>query len=56
MKVQKVCKTCGSDNVVIDAWASWDVDSQEWVLENVFDQDFCNDCDGETTIIDKDLK
>ena len=46
-----VCKACGSDQVSRDAWASWDVHSQKWELESVFDQAFCSECDGETTIV-----
>lgn len=48
--MKKVCKHCGSENVVKDAWASWD--GEQWVLEDFFDDEFCKDCDGETTIID----
>lgn len=50
--VRKVCKHCGSDNVVKDAWARWDELNQRWVLDDFFDTDFCKDCDGETTIIE----
>ena len=52
--MKKVCNVCGSDNVVKDAWASWDIETQRYVLEDFFDNEFCKDCDGETTIIDVD--
>ena len=52
--MKKVCKHCGSENVVKDAWAEWDEDKQEWVLQQVFDYDYCTDCEGDTTIIDKE--
>lgn len=40
-----VCRSCGSENVVCDAWASWDRVSQEWELEDTFDDTFCKDCE-----------
>ena len=48
-KVSYVCTECGSDDVRIDAFAMWDVDKQAWVLSHMFDQAFCEQCDGETT-------
>ncbi len=50
MKRQMTCAHCGGDNVERDAWASWDIDKQEWVLENVFDYAYCQDCESETSI------
>jgi len=47
-KVDYVCTSCG-EPVLKDAWASWDTEKQEWVLETVFDQAFCSTCDGETS-------
>jgi hypothetical protein len=55
-KVRKVCKHCGSENVVSDAYVSWNVETQEWdTVESVFDMEFCYDCEGETTVIDKEI-
>lgn len=51
----RVCSECGSENVLKDAWASFDSESQKWVLDQVFDQGFCKDCDGECTINEKEL-
>lgn len=53
-KTKKVCKYCGSEEVVKDAWAAWDNVLQVWVLDDFFDYEFCKVCDGETTIIDKE--
>ena len=53
--VQVCCKTCGGQNVKRDAWASWDPDIQEWVLEQVFDAGHCDDCDGETSLTEEPL-
>ena len=49
-KVKMVCTTCGSDDVVRDAWAAWDKDTQAWELHSIYDNAFCNTCSGETTI------
>ena len=49
-KLKMVCSTCGSDQVLRDAWAEWDVASQDWVLQNVFDAAYCEKCEGETSI------
>jgi hypothetical protein len=54
MKINKVCKTCGSDKVLFDAYAEWNYQEQKFELHSEFDQAFCLDCDGETTIIDKE--
>lgn len=53
--VQICCKTCGGQNVKRDAWASWDPDIQEWVLEQVFDAGHCDDCGGETSLTTEPL-
>lgn len=53
--VEQVCKACGSDDVKLDAWAVWDIDKQDWVLGYTFDDSFCESCEGETTIIDRQL-
>ena len=52
MKV--VCKSCGSSNVMRDAWAVWDEENQCWELGSIFDDAFCGDCDGETQLIELD--
>ena len=49
-RIKMVCERCGSDNVRVDAWACWDVEKQDWVLEETFPDEFCGECDGETTI------
>lgn len=42
--VNMVCDTCGSEDVFVDAWASWNTEAQRWELENTFDAGYCNDC------------
>ncbi len=51
MAVRKVCKCCGSEDVVLDAWLSWNKDDQEWVLDAIHDDGFCHACDAAGDII-----
>ena len=44
-KHRKICGNCKSEEVRVDAWASWDVDAQEWVLHGVFDASYCDECE-----------
>jgi len=48
-KEKIVCKECGSEEVRRDAFASWDVDKQEWVLHAIYDHFVCDsdECNGE---------
>ncbi|MCP1468969.1 hypothetical protein J3E64_000640 [Sphingobium sp. OAS761] len=43
-----ICHVCGSDHVVRDAWATWDVQAQLWVLDTLFDHAHCHQCLGAT--------
>ena len=55
-KIKKVCSTCGSEDVLADAYAEWDVAAQDWVVQDVMDKGhFCNKCDGECSIDDEEL-
>ena len=44
-KVRLVCSRCKSDEVVKDAFASWDVEQQTWVLYSYYDATYCNACE-----------
>jgi len=61
-KVNLVCQNCGSDNIVADAYARWDIQTQNWNLSFVFDNKICEDCGyekdycGEVPIEKKDEK
>ena len=44
------CAYCGSDNVVRDAWAEWDIENQEWELQDVYDDAYCFECDDSTSL------
>jgi hypothetical protein len=54
-KIKIVCSHCGGENVMRDAYAEWDVASQDWVLQNVFDQGYCDDCGGEASLDEVEL-
>jgi hypothetical protein len=45
-----ICKHCGSTEVKRDAYASWDIESQSWVLHDTYDYTHCSACDGQTSI------
>lgn len=43
-----VCPQCGGENVIADARVMWDKENQCWKISSVpYDEDFCEDCDGE---------
>lgn len=48
--VRMVCGHCGGDNVTRDAVAEWT--GREWILRAVLDNSDCDDCCGETRIIE----
>lgn len=54
MPIKIVCATCGSEAVRRDAFAEWDYGAQSWVLSNLFDQGYCDDCGGEATLDEVD--
>lgn len=56
-RVKMVCSTCKSDEVLCDAYAEWDVDTQKWELQNTFDKGaFCAKCDGETRLEEVEIE
>jgi hypothetical protein len=40
----------------VDAYAEWDVDTQSWELASIYNATWCVDCDGETNIIEQEIK
>ena len=49
--IKMICATCGGDDVRADAYAAWNVDTQEWELITTFDKgSVCEDCGGECRI------
>ena len=57
-KIKKVCSLCGSEDVLIDAYAQWDVEKQDFVLNCTFELSFCfcNACERDCEIIDVEVK
>ncbi len=56
-RIKMVCKECGSDDVLCDAYAVWDVDTQQWEVANTFDKGaYCNECDGETRLEQEEVE
>jgi uncharacterized protein DUF3768 len=45
-----ICKLCGSDRILCDAWAAWSHEAQTWELSSIFDQAFCQTCEAEAKI------
>lgn len=39
------CKYCGGENVKVDAWVVWDEEKQDYIIDTIFDDEFCPDCD-----------
>ena len=54
-KITIRCSNCGGENVMRDAWATWDDIAQAWVLGNVFDAAFCDDCETDATIVERPI-
>ena len=45
------CRTCGSTNVVVDAWAVWNPEAGFYELEQTFDHAHCHACGEETKLV-----
>jgi ribosomal protein L37AE/L43A len=54
MKIE--CPHCGGENVMRDAWVVWSVPDQRWEIKDIFDQYFCEDCQGETLPVDVEIQ
>ena len=47
-KHKLICRDCGSEHVLVDAYATWDIESQAFVVAATFDSGArCEDCGGE---------
>ena len=56
-KIAMYCSTCGSKDVLVDAYASWNEDKQEWEVYSTFDKgSYCNKCEGECRIVEVEIK
>lgn len=50
-KTVAVCKSCGSMDVTSDAVARWNYVRQRWELSSLLQNEDCENCGGETTIV-----
>lgn len=54
MKIKKACSQCGSEDVLFDAYARWDYEKQEFVLDDPTficnSNTLCESCNGECGI------
>lgn len=46
-KITPTCKACGHTSILRDAFAEWNNETQEWVLQNTFDHCICDNCGDE---------
>lgn len=44
------CNTCGSDQILLDAYSYWDYEKQSWELLSTYAYFLCHECEGETSI------
>jgi hypothetical protein len=51
MTTHKICSLCGSENVVLDAYAEWNSEQGAWVLRSVYEESHCEACDSSTDIL-----
>lgn len=47
-RVKPVCADCGSDQLVRDAAARWDMDAQDWTISVIFECTICDLCNAES--------
>lgn len=47
------CRTCRSEEVTRDACARWNVETQRWELTTVYDNADCDDCGGESRLVER---
>lgn len=52
-KIGFKCASCGSEDVVKDAYAVWSEDDQEWVLDATYDNTDCNGCDSKDVSLEE---
>lgn len=52
---EMICKTCGGSNVRRDADVMWNIGAQCWETAGIYDNATCDDCGGETTIVERTI-
>lgn len=51
MTTHKICTSCGSDNIRVDAYGSWDSEKGKWILHSVYDETYCENCDSSCDLL-----
>jgi predicted RNA-binding Zn-ribbon protein involved in translation (DUF1610 family) len=49
-RVEYVCPSCGSEEIVREAVVNWDATSQTWVVGTLYDDCICTQCDREIRV------
>ena len=49
--IRMICRNCGSEDVLADAWTVWSTAEQRWEIGEVFEFGHCNRCNGEARIV-----
>ena len=53
MKFFFECSQCKSTDILADAYAEWNMETQAWELQNVlYKGAYCNACDGPTNLVE----
>ena len=51
MKLKMVCECCGSADLLVDAYAEWNAETQAWEVSEIIENSaYCSKCDDETRI------
>lgn len=50
MAINYVCSKCKSPEVLFDAYAMWDINKQEMIVQTTFDNTVCEPCGGECKV------
>lgn len=50
------CATCDGQNIRADAYAEWNPELQMWELVTIFDSKDCEDCGGQCSTVEKEIK
>lgn len=40
---------------MVDAWTTWNEELQMWEVGNMFQQAYCNSCEGETSVEEEEI-
>lgn len=47
------CPKCHSSDIVCDAPVTWSVPEQRWEVHDIYDDAYCNACDGEIKYVEQ---